>query len=196
MRGWAYGLGVLMILLSGCSVGVEVGRDDSYAAPLAEPEYSRPGPLKESDCISQSGGSWHEVPCTAPEAQARVTKVSQAQGNQRFMSRPDCPPRTDLALSQPGTSSLGYFCARNLKPPHPGDPGMGGGTIDVGDCLHTEGAAIDEVPCDGSGDKPQYKIRQITSTPCPKDRANVSFSLGSTAVPGIPEGGFACAQKL
>ena len=29
-----------------------------------------------------------------------------------------------------------------------------------------------------------------------KDRAVVSFSLGSTAVAGVPEGGFACARKL
>jgi hypothetical protein len=199
MRGWAYGLGVLATLLLGCSVGVDVGSDESYSGPLGEPSYSNPGPLEVSDCISQTGGSWHEVPCTAPEAQAQVTKVSQAQGNQRFTLRPDCPPRTDVALSQPGTaagtSTLGYFCARNLKPPHPGDPGKGGGTIDVGDCLHTKGEAIDEVPCDGSGDKPQYKILQITRAPCP-DGTDASFSLGSTAVAGIPEGGFACAEKL
>lgn len=189
MRGWVC-LGVLAVLLSGCSVGVEVSHGDSS-------EYSDPGPLEESDCISETGGSWHEVSCTAPDAQAKVTKVSQAQGNQRLTLRPDCPPGTDLALSQPGTSTLGYFCARNLKAPHPGDPGEGGGTIDVGDCVHTEGDSIDEVPCDGSGDKPQYKIFQIARTPCPKGRTDASFNLGSTdVVVGVPEGGFACAEKL
>lgn len=193
MSRWVCGLGVLAILLSGCSVGVEVGREDS-------PDYAYTGPLKELDCISQQGGSWHKVTCTAPDAQAQVTKTGEAQGNQRFTSRPDCPPGTDLALGQPrmavDTPTLGYFCARNLKPPHPGDPGEGGGTIDVGDCLHTEGDAIDEVPCNGSGGQPQYKIFQITPGPCPKDRTDASFSLGSTAVPGAPEGGYACAEKL
>ncbi|GAA4709456.1 hypothetical protein [Phytohabitans rumicis] len=200
MRGWAYSLGVVVILLSGCSFGVEVGYDQSYPDPQQETDYSYLGPLEESDCVSDQGGSWHEVSCTAPEAQARVTKVSQAQGNQRFTVRPDCPPGTDLALSQPGTaggtSTLGYFCARNLKPPHPGDPGEGGGIIEVGDCVHAEGESIDEVPCDGSGAKPQYKILQITRAPCQKDRTDASFSLGSTGVAGIPEGGFACAKKL
>lgn len=193
MRRWLFLLGVLTILLSGCSVGVEVTREDG---PNAGPDHALPGPLEVSDCISQKDGSWQKVSCTAPDATAQVTKVTAAEGNQRFTLRPDCPPRTDLALSQPAASTLSYVCARNLKPPHPGDPGQGGGTVDAGDCVNTAGSAIDEVPCDGSGAKPQYRIREITRKPCPKDGKGVSFSLGSPDLSGVPEGGYACADRL
>jgi hypothetical protein len=62
--------------------------------------------------------------------------------------------------------------------------------------VHAVGESIDEVPCDGSGDKPDYKLFQIMPMPSPKDRTDASFSLGSTAVAGVTEGGFACAEKL
>ncbi|MFG1606841.1 hypothetical protein [Actinoplanes sp. NPDC049265] len=198
VRMWAGVAGVVLVLLSGCSVGVGVGVEHGGGpeAPVRPPDYSTP--LRESDCVTQAGGGWHKVACSAPEAQAQVTKVSTAEGNQRFTSRPDCPPRTDLALSQPGnvggTSTLGYFCARNLREPHPGDPGRGGGTIDAGDCVNVDGKSIDEVPCDGSGGTPRYQLTQISPKPCPHG-TDQSFSLGRVFA-GVPEGGYACGKKL
>lgn len=192
MRVWAGVVGVVLILLSGCSVGIEVERGGPPGAPVRPPDYSTP--LQVSDCVSESGGSWHKAACSAPDAQAQVTKVSTAEGNQRFGLTPDCPPRTDLALSQPGGETLGYFCARNLKAPHPGDPGEGGGTIDTGDCVKVDGESIDEVPCDGSGGTPQYKLTQISPKPCPEG-SDQSFSLGRNFA-GVPEGGYACGKKL
>jgi hypothetical protein len=194
MRGWPGGL-VLVMLLSGCSFGVEVEYSDSSTDSRPGSVELQTGPLQESDCITQVGGGWNKVDCTDPDAQAKVTKVSHAEGNQRFTARPDCPPGTDLALSQPGATTVTYICGRNLNPPHPGDPGNGGGIIEVGDCVHAEGGTIDEVPCDGSGDKPQYKIFQISNATCPKGRTDESFNLGSTVL-GVPEGGYACVEKL
>jgi hypothetical protein len=65
---------------------------------------------------------------------------------------------------------------RNLEPPHPGDPGGGGGprTI-VGDCVYGSGSGqVRETACDGSGKKrPQYKVVRATTarSRCPADTA-------------------------
>ncbi|MEU4156961.1 hypothetical protein [Actinoplanes sp. NPDC026670] len=191
---WSASVAVLLMLLSGCSFGVRVEYSDSAADSPAESGRYLPGPWQESDCITQFAGGWTKVACTDPDAQATVTKVSHAEGNQRFTLKPDCPPGTDQAVSLPGATSQTYVCARNLKPPHPGDPGMGGGIIEVGDCLHGDGKNVAEAPCDGSGDKPNYKIFQIGGK-CPVERTDEAFNLGATVL-GVPEGGYACAEKL
>ncbi|MCZ9346123.1 hypothetical protein NGM37_51245, partial [Streptomyces sp. TRM76130] len=60
-----------------------------------------------------------------------------------------------------GAVPRGYACMRNLQPPHPGDPGSGGGprTI-VGDCVYEAGdGQVRETPCAGTGERaPQYKV--------------------------------------
>ncbi|BEL02612.1 hypothetical protein Q0Z83_008030 [Actinoplanes sichuanensis] len=192
---WSASLLVPLMLLSGCSFGIEVGYSAPETDPPAQSGNRLPGPWQESDCIAPFGGGWVKVACTDPDAQASVTKVSHAEGNQRFTLKPDCPPGTDQAVSLPGPSSQTYVCARNLNPPHPGDPGMGGGILEVGDCLHGDGKNVGEVPCDGSGDTPNYKIFQISGTGCPVARTDEAFNLGSTVL-GVPEGGYACAEKL
>ena len=65
----------------------------------------------------------------------------------------------DVPAGDAGPAAL--WCMRNVHPPHPGDPGKGGGELLVGDCLatQTDGRSV-EVPCDGSaGVSPQYVVR-------------------------------------
>ncbi|MFI6641893.1 hypothetical protein [Streptomyces sp. NPDC050504] len=112
------------------------------------------------DCSSR-GPDVGEVPCTSERAVARV--IARHQGRPP-PSGPVCPDRTDFVLhiSQTGAATgRSYACMRNLEPPHPGDPGRGGGphTV-VGDCVAHAGAGqVRETACDGSGERrPQFRV--------------------------------------
>jgi hypothetical protein len=59
---------------------------------------------------------------------------------------------------------------RNLEPPHPGDPGGGGGPLTIaGDCVYRtqqggpgEQGQVKETPCDSSGaHPPQFRITRV-----------------------------------
>ena len=108
------------------------------------------------------------MPCTGERAAARV--VARHDGTVR--DGPRCPEATDFVLhiseQRPasdedgdGAVPQGYACMRNLQPPHPGDPGGGGGprTI-VGDCVYGSGdGQVRETACDGTGRRePQFKV--------------------------------------
>lgn len=124
--------------------------------------------LGVDECSSFGTTSFTEVPCTSERAAARV--VARFDGT--VDDGPRCPATTDFVLrisaqnpssDEDGHGSVpqGYACMRNLEPPHPGDPGGGGGprTI-VGDCVYGSGSGqVRETACDGSGRrKPQYKV--------------------------------------
>jgi hypothetical protein len=121
--------------------------------------------LAVGECSSFGTTSFTEVPCAGERAAARVV----ARHDGKAGEGPLCPPTTDFVLhigeqpAETGTGSIpqGYACMRTLQPPHPGDPGAGGGprTI-VGDCVYGAGRGqVRETACDGSGArKPQYKV--------------------------------------
>jgi hypothetical protein len=133
--------------------------------------------------IQAGGVSFREVACQDPSAVAKVT-VRRTRGDP---GEPDCPDVTDFVLavrggtaartpSAPGPSSSGpshsddgYACMRNPRPPHPGDPGGGGGpNAVVGDCVYVAGHdEVKETACDSSdgsgGHAPQYKIVAIVA---------------------------------
>ena len=133
--------------------------------------------LAVDECSSFGTTSFTEVPCTSERAAARV--VARFDGP--VGRGPLCPATTDFVLhisaqksSSDGESPVppGYACMRNLEPPHPGDPGGGGGprTI-VGDCVYGSGSGqVRETACDGSGGKkPQYQVVKAVAkrTRCP-----------------------------
>ncbi|WP_217162613.1 hypothetical protein [Streptomyces sp. AC512_CC834] len=130
--------------------------------------------LAIDECSSFGTVSTTEVSCDSERAAARV--VAREDG--RASAGPPCPATTDFVLhiseQRPsadedgdGTVPRGYACMRKLLPPHPGDPGAGGGprTI-VGDCVRdtvgtgdTGGGKVRETSCDGTGEKkPQYQV--------------------------------------
>ncbi|EPD60365.1 MULTISPECIES: hypothetical protein [Streptomyces] len=124
--------------------------------------------LAVDECSSFGTTSFTEVPCTSERAAARVV----ARHDGKVAGGPLCPATTDFVLhisaqapsseeDGDGAVPQGYACMRNLEPPHPGDPGGGGGprTI-VGDCVYGSGSGqVRETACDGSGKKkPQYEV--------------------------------------
>ncbi|MEY9968659.1 hypothetical protein ABIA33_006743 [Streptacidiphilus sp. MAP12-16] len=107
-------------------------------------------------------GVYQQVPCTDSGALAIVVK-RMAVG----ASAVSCPSGTDFVLdlstvhktsgsAHQDRRPAGIACLRNLRPPHPGDPGGGGGIdIVVGDCMYGSGSGVvQETACDGSGAHP------------------------------------------
>jgi hypothetical protein len=168
-------LALLAALLTGCTQSAAGGESDEKTGTTASvsPSATRASGfgavfLAVDECSSFGKASFTEVPCTSERAAARV--VARHDGTPS--GGPPCPATTDFVLHISEQSQIsdedgdgavpqGYACMRNLQPPHPGDPGGGGGprTI-VGDCVYGSGSGqVRETACDGKGaKKPQYKV--------------------------------------
>jgi hypothetical protein len=168
-------LALLAALLTGCTQSAAGGESDGKTGATASVSPSAPRAsgfgavfLAVDECSSFGKASFTEVPCTSERAAARV--VARHDGTPS--GGPPCPATTDFVLHISEQSQIsdedgdgavpqGYACMRNLQPPHPGDPGGGGGprTI-VGDCVYGSGSGqVRETACDGKGaKKPQYKV--------------------------------------
>ncbi|MBC2907810.1 hypothetical protein [Streptomyces cupreus] len=181
MRGrHAVGAALLAVVL--LSTGCQSGGSPDEEARLGEggsasPDRTRPSGygtvfLGPDECSSFGTISFTEVPCGGERAAARVVaRFDGAVGD-----GPPCPATTDFVLhiseqspsdeDGDGAVPQGYACMRNLAPPHPGDPGGGGGprTI-VGDCVYNSGGRqVRETSCDGKSErKPQYKVVQAVT---------------------------------
>ncbi|MFJ5303794.1 hypothetical protein [Streptomyces sp. NPDC088350] len=192
MRGrWSAGAvcALLAALTTGCSSasGSDTGDGPLGGKASVSPTITQPTGygavfLGIDECSSFGTTSFTEVPCTSERAAARV--VARYDGE--VSDGPACPATTDFVLhiSAQGPSEAGgddavpkgYACMRNLEPPHPGDPGGGGGprTI-VGDCVYGSGTGqVRETACDGSGQrKPQYKVVKavLKRASCPASTA-------------------------
>jgi hypothetical protein len=181
MRGTWAGWGALLTAalvvagLSGCAplTGVAQERPGARATPPGPSGYGAEF-LAVDECSSFGTAGFTEVPCTSERATARV--VARYDGDSA--QGPDCPPTTDFVLhiSPAGPVPRGYACMRNLEPPHPGDPGGGGGprTI-VGDCVYGAGKGeVRETACDGKGGHaPEYQVTSavVRRSQCPASTA-------------------------
>ncbi|MER6611547.1 hypothetical protein ABT282_38310 [Streptomyces sp. NPDC000927] len=174
---------VSLALLTGC--GKATGYHDATGgesgtptpSPSVNPSYGTQY-LDDEECAAPEGkesGTYREVPCDAPEATAQVTLRLESGGAFPF-SETVCARNTDFVIDVPVSLATlehtrptgeGYACMRNLKPPHPGDPGGGGGPrIEIGDCVHSdpkEGNAVTEAACRTKGRKggATHKIVEI-----------------------------------
>ncbi|MCF3125106.1 hypothetical protein IPZ68_36235 [Streptomyces arenae] len=174
---------------SGSDSGSGSGRLDDQAPAASRPTGFGAVFLAVDECSSRGRDAFTEVPCTSERAAARV--VARYDGEVR--QGPACPERTDFVLhiseNRPagdedgdGEVPQGYACMRNLEPPHPGDPGGGGGprTL-VGDCVYGAGRGeVRETACDGSGrHKPEYRVRSAVTdrAGCP-DATALYVTLG------------------
>jgi hypothetical protein len=196
---------LVVALLTGCQALSSASGKGGGPSTVPSPAASAPSGygavfLGVGECSSFGTTSFTEVPCTSERAAARV--VARYDGT--VADGPLCPATTDFVLhisaqSPPagatgdGSVPQGYACMRNLEPPHPGDPGGGGGprTI-VGDCVYGSGnGQVRETACDGSGaKKPQYKVVEAVTrrTACP-----ASTDLYVHLDGGTPVG---CARRL
>lgn len=172
-----------MALLSACQawpggVREEPGERSATTAPPRSSGYGTVF-LGIDECSSFGTTSFTEVACAGERAAARVV----ARHDGRVGQGPLCPPTTDFVLhiseSRPsygefaededgdGSVPQGYACMRKLQPPHPGDPGGGGGprTI-VGDCVYGAGRGeVRETACDGKGEHdPEYEVTTAVGT--------------------------------
>lgn len=209
--------------LSGCHTSSQAAQEaqDRSSGDAASTQPSSYGGefLAVGSCSSFGTTNVTEVPCTSERAAARVT----ARYDGKPSDRSACPATTDFVLyfggSKPpsggnrkrdgngggngggnGTARQGYACMRNLEPPHPGDPGGGGGprTI-VGDCVYGAGKGkVRETACDGKGaHAPQYKVTSAVArrSQCPSS-TDLYVQLGGAepvgcarTVPPAPEKG-------
>ncbi|MFJ9146816.1 hypothetical protein ACIRP7_01795 [Streptomyces sp. NPDC102270] len=198
---------LLAALLTGCTQPAAGGESDEQTAARASvsPSATRTSGfgavfLAVDECSSFGKTSFTEVPCTSERAAARV--VARHDGT--TADGPPCPGTTDFVLhiseqsrisdeDGDGAVPQGYACMRNLQPPHPGDPGGGGGprTI-VGDCVYGSGSGqVRETACDGRGvRKPQYKVVKAVA-----ERARCPLSTALYVQLGGPQP-VGCARPL
>jgi hypothetical protein len=126
------------------------------------------------DCLGPDAGrqgSYRARGCDDPEATHEIVEMVTDIGPG---NPPLCPPGTDEVVdAEQGhvvdgdiASLPQKWCLRSLEPPHPGDPGVGGGELVEQDCLVVDaGGTIGEVACDGSGPAPpQHRLVGIADT--------------------------------
>jgi hypothetical protein len=177
-------LALLAALVTGCQSSSGATEGESRLSEVVTPtRASGYGAvfLAVDECSSFGTTSFTEVSCTSERAAARV--VARFDGE--VDDGPLCPGTTDFvlhiseqspAVDEDGDGAVpqGYACMRNLTPPHPGDPGGGGGprTI-VGDCVYGSGdGQVRETACDGKGEKkPEHKVTKAAA-----NRANCPMS--------------------
>lgn len=166
--GWA------ALIALACLLGTACGNDppegsEKVAEPSAIGDCLRPDPDHD--------GGFLQADCGGGRATVEIVDIVEGTG-----TGPRCPAGTDVvADAAAGPVSGGriegpeaVWCLRNLDEPHPGDAGMGGGELVVGDCFVVagEGAAdVTEVPCAGGAQEAQYRLLASASRTedCPAD---------------------------
>lgn len=189
------------LALAACHPTVRAGADDTVpgrrdeAVPVRSPRQVTF--LAPDTCVGP-GPSFEAVECGEDRARARVL----ARWNGPRETGPRCPGRADFVLhlsevaagtSEENSRPEGYACMRNLRPPHPGDPGRGGGPLTVtGDCVYTGApGVVKETACDGSQPHaPEYEVTDEVAAraDCP-DGTELYVDVGG----GTPVG---CARRL
>ncbi|WP_455360129.1 hypothetical protein [Streptomyces sp. SYSU K21746] len=188
---------LLSVVLSGCqsrpagreSAGAELGDGDRPAA--VTPSGYGATFLGTAECSSRAEGRFREVSCTSEKAAAQV--LARHDGSRAV--GPACPAATDFVLhisesgTAPGPATVpqGYACMRNLEPPHPGDPGMGGGPLTVaGDCVYrAREGQVRETACDGSAERaPEFRVERAVTRrgQCPPSTALYVHLVGDKPV--------------
>ncbi|MFY1678614.1 MULTISPECIES: hypothetical protein [unclassified Streptomyces] len=169
------GVGALLLLavLTGCrtpsATPAEGGPPGTAGPATVRPAASGGVFLDRGECGAPTGtNGFAEASC----AGGRATALVLARYEGRARAGPACPTDTDFilhlsarspSLDEDGDGSVprGYACMRNLRPPHPGDPGGGGGphTV-VGDCVHesAEGRVRETACREVGGPERRYRV--------------------------------------
>jgi hypothetical protein len=104
----------------------------------------RDEPTALGNCATVTSGRATRVSCSAAGAQSRLLATMSFDGS----GAGSCPLVTDDIVPMVD-SVTDYACLRRLRPPHPGDPGGGGGVVRSGDCIADPAAGPpgQEAPC-------------------------------------------------
>ncbi|MGH8792148.1 MAG: hypothetical protein ACRDXX_05815 [Stackebrandtia sp.] len=159
-------------------------------APGGPVRINDPEKLTSGGCaapqIDDPPSDYIGVPCDDPDATVLVIDVTDPVD----VGAPQCPYGTDFevevwsstladAVADPEIDSddlevAEIACVRNLYPPHPGDPGAGGGQLIADDCFILDGdeEVVVEVPCvDDEEPTPEFEVLEIVGDEedCPED---------------------------
>ncbi|MDQ0796174.1 hypothetical protein [Streptomyces sp. B1I3] len=130
---------------------------------------------KTGDCAgpdtSKSKDGYQALDCDDPEA---TIKALQVKDGEIFAGAVECPAGTDeiisVKVSYGGDAGAGLpsktICGRNLSGDHPGDAGMGGGQLVVGDCVDDQAK---EVACASGGSKVLALAEKVEECPAEAD---------------------------
>jgi hypothetical protein len=101
-----------------------------------------PKPL--ANCATVANGRATPVDCSSAGAQSRLLATMLFDGS----AVGSCPLVADDIVPMVD-SVTDYACLQRLRPPHPGDPGRGGGVLRAGDCVADPAAGPpgQEAPC-------------------------------------------------
>jgi len=131
---------------------IYLSKDFPYATPsVVNPEMQH---------IIEQSKEYQPVSCSDPRAIARITSLGAHIDQSKPIQDSGCPDDTDMAVRTKttglgATSDSQVYCMRNLKAPHPGDPGGGGGGLVVNDCVYVGSSnggrllndQVEELPC-------------------------------------------------
>ncbi|WP_203873453.1 hypothetical protein [Planobispora takensis] len=118
------------------------------------------------------------TPPVTPSPKAPASPASKASS-----PKASDPERAEAGMS--ASRSDRTACVRNLRGPHPGDPGRGGGVLRAGDCLTLREG---ERPCSAEGWYGKVLAVVERSSACPREALD-AIALDDRAVACLGEGG-------
>lgn len=149
-RDWIWS-GVALLVAAGVIAAVafyffgpDRGGEEESTATWAVDSCAGPDPTAED--IDAATDTYRPLPCDDPEATVTVLDIQDAVS----VGQAHCPAGTDVVFQKDGNAGgdTQAVCGRNLSDDHPGDPGMGGGQLQTGDCVNDDGG---EVACSEDG---------------------------------------------
>jgi hypothetical protein len=116
-------LAALALLVAGVGLLATRATDREKAA--------NPALFKEGDCVRPAEIKDRYRPAACSDSAAVGKVIAVVPGGFSAAVAP-CPDPSDVVAT---SSLLQTVCVRNLRGPHPGDPGRGGGVLRPGDCI-------------------------------------------------------------
>jgi hypothetical protein len=187
-------LGVIALVIRNLVVRTTVGTVENLLAPDSTTSPTEPADWTPGSCLlvasqptlpstvkypseaekrakEQAMTRYAPAACSDPRAFSRIIAFGTPQpGNP---AEATCPDNSDGDYLPDNGDRM--VCTRNLRPPHPGDPGGGGGAVVVGDCVAVSSSdgnevtndEVSEQPCDPGGWFAQVLARVDAPDQCP-----------------------------